>query len=352
MDPRDEPGDDVAELRANRETGMIVIHRPARAAIPAGESLDRYLLPPGEAIPEDALWIDLIEPTREEDRLVERHLSIEIPTREEMADIEPSEILYNENNARYMTARVLCSSDTDSPKLIDVSFILTERALVTVRYGEPRSFSMFTARAGKPGGCRHQPEAVLDGLIETIIDRAAEILGTVGQHIDRLSQSIFENEKKGTRRTASFRAALKSIGRKADVISNVRESMVSVERLLLFLSATMPRPQKSRGYQAEWRTALRDVQSIEEHATFLSSKVQFLLDATLGLVTIEQNDVTKIFSVMSVIFLPPTLVSSLYGMNFRHMPELEWDLGYPWAITLMILAAVVPYLIFRWKRWL
>lgn len=330
---------------------MILIHRPAETKA-GGESLDRYVLPPGQAIPDNALWIDMIEPTREEDRLVEEHLSIEIPTREEMADIEPSEILYNENNARYMTARVLCHSETDTPKLIDVSFILTERTLVTVRYGEPRSFSMFMSRAVKPGGCRHQPEAVLDGLVETIIDRAAEILGTVGSRIDRLSQAIFENEKHGARRAASFRAALKSIGRKGDIISNVRESMVSVERLLLFLSATMPRPQKARGYQAEWRTALRDVQSIEEHATFLSNKIQFLLDATLGLVAIEQNDIAKIFSVMSVIFLPPTLVSSLYGMNFRHMPELDWDFGYPWAITLMVLAAVLPYLFFRWKRWL
>jgi magnesium transporter len=331
---------------------MILIHRPAHVTGPIGESLDRHVLPPGEPIPHDALWIDLIDPTKEEDRLVEAHLNIEIPTKEEMADIEPSEILYNENNARYMTARVLCSSDTDNPKLIDVSFILTERALVTVRYGEPRSFSMFMARAVKPGGCRHRPEAVLDGLIETIIDRAAEILGTVGSRIDRLSQAIFENEKQGARRAASYRVALRSIGRKGDIISNVRESMVSVERMLLFLSASMPRPQKTAGYQSEWRTALRDVQSIEEHATFLSNKIQFLLDATLGLVTIEQNDIIKIFSVMSVIFLPPTLVSSLYGMNFKIMPELDWKFGYPWAITLMVLAAVLPYLFFRWKRWL
>ncbi|GEO13131.1 magnesium transporter CorA family protein [Microvirga aerophila] len=332
---------------------MILIHKPARHSIASAESLDRYALPAGEPIPDDALWIDLIEPTREEDLLVERHLNIEIPTREEMADIEPSEILYNENNARYMTARVLCSSDTDTPKLLDVSFILTERSLVTVRYGEPRSFTLFMSRAVKPGGCRHQPEAVLDGLIETIIDRAAEILGTVGSRIDRLSQTIFENERQGTtRRAASFRAALKSIGRKGDVISNVRESMVSIERLLLFLSASIPRPQRQRGFQAEWRTALRDVQSIEEHATFLSNKLQFLLDATLGLVTIEQNDIIKLFSVMSVIFLPPTLIASLYGMNFELMPELRWDFGYPFAIGLMILAAALPYLFFRWKRWL
>lgn len=331
---------------------MIVIHTGAAEIGSAGESLDRHVLKTGERIPADALWIDLIEPTRAEDKLVEEHLGIEIPTREEMADIEPSEILYRENNALYMTARVLCSSEADRPQLLDVSFILTDKALVTVRYGEPRSFAMFMSRAVKPGGCRHQPQAVLDGLIETVIDRAAEILATIGKRIDYVSREIFETERKKARQTQVFRAALRSIGRKGDVISNVRESMVSVERMLLFLSAAMPRPQRTHGFQAEWRTALRDVQSIEEHATFLSTKVQFLLDATLGLVTIEQNDIIKLFSVMSVIFLPPTLLASVYGMNFELMPELQWKLGYPFAVLLMVLAAVLPYVIFRWKRWL
>ncbi|HEY8564056.1 MAG TPA: magnesium transporter CorA family protein [Beijerinckiaceae bacterium] len=329
---------------------MILIHKPAKLG--GTEALDRHVRQPGEPIPADALWIDLVEPTRDEDRLVEHHLGIEIPTREEMADIEPSEILYRENNARYMTARILCHSDTEQPKLVDVSFILTERALVTVRYDEPRSFAMFASRALKPGGCRHQPEAVLDGLIETVIDRAAEILASVGSGIDRLSRTVFEAERKSERRSQSFRAALRQLGRKGDVISNVRESMVSVERLLLFLSASMPRPQRASGFQAEWRTALRDVQSIEEHATFLANKVQFLLDATLGLVTIEQNDIIKLFSVMSVVFLPPTLVGTIYGMNFKYMPELEWLIGYPMALVLMVLSAVGPYFFFRWKRWL
>jgi magnesium transporter len=331
---------------------MIVIHRPAKREDGASDALDRQVWQAGDPIPEDALWIDLIEPTRDEDRLVQDHLNIEIPTREEMADIEPSEILYHENNARYMTVRILCHSETDQPKLADVSFILTDRALVTVRYDEPRSFSMFMTRAVKPGGCRPQPVAVLDGLIETIIDRAADILAGVGGRIDRISRSVFESDRKSIRRGANFRAALKSLGRKGDIISNVRESMVSVERMLLFLSASMPRPQRSSGFQAEWRTALRDVQSIEEHASFLSSKVQFLLDATLGLVTIDQNDIIKLFSVMSVIFLPPTLIASIYGMNFRAMPELEWEFGYPLAVGLMVLAAVLPYAFFRWKRWL
>src|SRR3954447_26784248 len=174
---------------------MILIHRPAEQQNGQGEALDRYVLRDGESIPADALWVDLIEPTREEDKLLEGHLGIQIPTREEMADIEPSEILYNENDARYMTARVLCSSESETPKLLDVSFILTEKALVTVRYGEPRSFTMFMARATKPGGCRHQPEAVLDGLIETIIDRAAEILATHGRDADRPPVAIGLRER-------------------------------------------------------------------------------------------------------------------------------------------------------------
>jgi magnesium transporter len=331
---------------------MIIVHLPAQSGKSPAESLERHILQPGEELSANVLWIDLVEPTRDEERLVEHHTGIEIPTREEMADIEPSEILYREENASYMTARVLCSSDTERPKLIDVSFILTPRALITVRYGEPRSFSMFMTRAAKPGGCGHQPESVLDGLVETIIDRAAEILGFVGKRIDKLSHAVFDNDQKGNRRAAAYRAALKSIGRKGDVISNVRESMASVERMLLFLSAAMERPKQPHSFRSEWRTAIRDVQSIEEHATFLSNKLQFLLDATLGLVTMEQNDIIKLFSVMSVIFLPPTLLASVYGMNFSFMPELQWRYGYPVAIFLMIMAAVLPYVVFRWKRWL
>lgn len=329
---------------------MILIHTPVAAD--AAASLDRIVLKPGEPIPREALWIDLIEPTREEDHLVEAHLGISIPTRQEMADIEPSEILYRENNARYMTARVICHSETEQPKLVNITFILAERMLVTVRYDEPRSFSMFASRAIKPGGCGHRPEAVLDGLVETIIDRAAEVLANVGDDIDKLSHSVFETDRQGVRRAAGFRGALRALGRKGDVISKVRESMVSVERLLIFLSASTAKSRGEPGFQGEWRTAIRDVQSLEEHATFLSNKVQFLLDATLGLVTIEQNDIIKLFSVVAVVFMPPTLIASIYGMNFRHMPELEWTFGYPMAVAMMAVAAVAPYLFFRWKRWL
>ncbi|MGL5139055.1 MAG: CorA family divalent cation transporter, partial [Beijerinckiaceae bacterium] len=231
--------------------------------------------------------------------------------------------------------------------------ILTERAIVTVRYDEPRSFQMFANRAIKPGGCGHQPEAVLDGLIETVIDRAAEILRKVGDDIEMTSRNVFEREVGAAEKGDAYQKVIRSLGRYGDLISNVRESMVSLERMLLFLSANMQRPQRTSGFQSEWRTAVRDVQSIEEHANFLNSKIQFILEATLGLVSIEQNKIIKLFSVMSVVMMPPTLIASIYGMNFKKwFPELEWEWGYPMALGFMVFAAVVPYVIFKQKKWL
>lgn len=331
---------------------MIIVHSPAPGATGESSYLERHLLAKGEAIPDNAVWIDLIEPTREEDRQVERHLGIEVPTRDEMQEIEPSSLLYVENSARYMTARILCHSDSSAPRLVAVSFILTERALVTLRYDEPRSFTMFATRACKPGGSGHQPEAVLDGLIETIIDRASEILGGLGDELGKTSRAVFEADPRVSER-GGYQQVIRDLGRHGELISNVRESMVTLERMLLYLSTNMSRPQRASGFQSEWRTAVRDVQSIEEHANFLNSKIQFVLEATLGLVSIEQNKIIKLFSVVSVVMMPPTLIASIYGMNFRKwFPELEWEYGYPLALLTMVVAAVLPYLYFKSKRWL
>lgn len=332
---------------------MIVVHVPRDDAAGTEQTrLERHLLQIGEPIPADAVWIDMVEPTRPEDRQVERFLGIDIPTREEMRDLEPSELIYAENGARYMTARILCSSDSDAPRLADVSFILTDRALVTVRYDEPRSFVLFHNRAAKPGGCGRQPEAVLDGLIEAIVDRAAEILRQLGDKIDKVSAKVFQANGQDVEQGGAFRPIIREIGQYGQIISNVRESLVSIERVLLFLAANLQRPQKLSGFQPEWRTTVRDVQAIEQHATFLNDKMQFILDATLGLVSIEQNKIIKLFSVVAVVMMPPTLIASVYGMNFKVMPELDWWFGYPLALVAMVAAAVLPYALFRWKKWL
>lgn len=318
-----------------------------------GDRLLHRALSPDEPIPANAVWIDLLNPTSRDDKRVEAHLGISIPTREEMHDLEPSEIIYTENNAHYMTARIICQSDTNVPKLADVTFILTEKALVTVRYDEPGAFGIFLNRVAKPGGCGTQPEAIMEGLIEAIVDRAAEVLRGVGDKIDGASRRIFDGKAAEVEQGSAYQRVIQKIGQYEHIISNVRESMVAVERVLLFLSANYKRPKKAAtGFAPEWRTSIRDVQAIEEHATFLSNKLQFMLDATLGLVSIEQNKIIKLFSVVAVALMPPTLIASVYGMNFKAMPELEWQLGYPMAIGMMIVAAVVPYVFFRWKKWL
>lgn len=329
---------------------MLLIHGICQQH---GDRLVHGELGDGEPFPEGTVWIDLLKPTVEEDRRVEHHLGVLIPTREEMRDLEPSELIYTENGTRYMTVRVICRSETEVPILADVTFILTERALVTVRYDEPGAFGIFLNRVAKPGGCDLQPQGVLEGLIEAIMDRAAEVLRGVGDSVDRVSRRIFDVKSATVEQRGAYQVLLKKIGQYEHIISNVRESMVSIERVLLFLSANYQRPKKGSGEVVpEWRTAIRDVQAIEEHATFLSNKLQFMLDATLGLVSVEQNKIIKLFSVVSVVMMPPTLIASIYGMNFKAMPELEWSLGYPMALLLMVVFAILPYLFFRWKKWL
>lgn len=336
---------------------MIIAHLPNGAEESARPpesrcSFDRRILASGDAVPAEAVWLDLVEPSREEDRRVETALGIEIPTREETRNIEPSEVLYVENGVRYMSARILCQSGTESPTLAPISFILKGSKLVTVRYDEPRSFQMFINRMARPGACMPAGDHLLIALFETVIDRAAEILRLSGERIDDVSSAVFDGNARQRADVDTYRTTLQTMGTEGNRISKVRESLVSIERMLLFLSANTAGASLGDDLRAEVRTTLRDLQSLEDHATFLSSKIQFLLDAVLGLVSLEQNKIIKIFSVAAVVFLPPTLIASSYGMNFKNMPELEWSVGYPMALGLMVLSAMGTYFFFKLKRWL
>ena len=329
---------------------MITINlRPAEGS---GRVVERRTLGLDEAIPANALWIDLVDPSREEDRKVEQFLGIEVPTREDQQDIEPSELLYAEHGARYLTTRLLCRSNETKPILTGVTFILKDSTLITVRYEEPRAFAMFSQKAARTAGIGSAGEEVLAGLIETIMDRAADVLQMTAERIDALSGSVFEAHAGAASRTGEYQDTLRSLGRAGDLISKQRESLVSIERTLLFLTASYRATKAPKELRDQMRVTLRDLQSLEEHANFQSNKIQFLLDATLGLVNLEQNNIIKLFSVMAVVFMPPTLIASIYGMNFKHMPELEFTIGYPFALVLMVVAAIMPYFFFRWKRWL
>jgi magnesium transporter len=331
---------------------MIVAYLPGIACPEQRCSFERRIIGEGEPVPPEAIWIDMITPTRDEDLRVEARLGISIPTREESENIEPSEVLYVENGVRYMSARILCQSETETPKLAAISFILKDHHLITVRYDEPRSFQMFVNRMARPSACAPTGDHMLISLFETVIDRASELLRMAGERIDDVSPNIFGGKGVRDIDPRTFRKTLQTMGLEGARISKVRESLVSIERMLLFLTANTSGSTLPDNLRSEVRTTLRDLQSLEDHATFLSSKIQFLLDATLGLVSLEQNKIIKIFSVAAVIFLPPTLIASSYGMNFKNMPELEWTFGYPLALALMVLSAVCTYSFFKLKKWL
>ncbi|WP_064706275.1 magnesium transporter CorA family protein [Rhizobium bangladeshense] len=303
------------------------------------------------SFPEDVVWIDMVEPSREEEHYVEKVLGIEVPTRDDLKDIEPSARLYVENDAVFMTASLVWKADTDAPTLTDVAFILAGNRLITIRYAHPKSFALFIAALHRLPENWRSGAALLAKLLETIVDRTAEILETSVSRIDILSTHVFGRAKKVRRPSNYLEQKLRDIAGHHRMISKLRDSLGSLSRLLTFFH-TIPAIQQDHEAKELCRSVSRDIQSLSEHASFVAANITFLLDASLGLINIEQNSIIKIFSIASVVFLPPTLVASIYGMNFQVMPELAWAAGYPYSLALMVISAVIPFFFFRWKGWL
>ena len=307
--------------------------------------------PTHESLPVGAAWIDMISPTRDEELFIERALGIAVPTRDEMIEIEPSSRLYIEGDATVLTANLLIGVDKD-PVSTAVSFVLTPTVLITIRYAEPRVFETFAAHAGRATLVSADPGMTLVNLLDAIVDRLADSLEGVGGEMDQVSRSTFRraNSKQQRMTTAALTVLLDRIARAQDIVSKARDSAVSLARLLSFASFAMKKT--GNGTRDHLKSLSRDVASLTDHATYLSGNVTFLLDAALGLINIEQSAIIKIFSVGSVIFLPPTVIASIYGMNFVAMPELHWAYGYPFALGLMVLSAVGPYYFFKARGWL
>jgi magnesium transporter len=302
---------------------------------------------------DQVVWADLLVPSREEETAIEAWIGVGIPTREEMEEIEISSRLYVEDGVYFMTATLPAHTDGNNPVMSPVTFVLAGNRLVTVRYHEPRAFQTFPIRAEKVAtGCTNG-ETILINLLEAIVDRLADIIERAGRDIDEISHSIFQSaETKATKRDRDFKQILQQIGRKEELASSLRESLASLQRLSGFLGHVTSTEKTSKDIRARVKTLARDVLSLTDHVTFLEQKVTFLLDATLGMISIEQNGIIKIFSVAAVVFLPPTLVASIYGMNFDVMPELKWMLGYPFALGLMLISAILPFWYFKRRGWL
>ncbi len=307
-----------------------------------------------EKIPDSATWIDLDEPTREEEQLVERCVHLNVPTQSELAEIEPSSRLYERNGALYMTVSVLRGVDDGKPATSPLGFVLSDNRLVTIRYATPKPVRAFIDHVRREPDLARDAATVMVRLLDAIIDRLADELENLSGELEKISTHIFHGNLDERRIPANrLTALLTRIGRAQTLLTKIRYSAVSTIRMLSFLLGSNRVNEASAEDLRHHLTSLStDVTSLSEHASFLSDNLIFLLDASLGLISIEQNAAMKLFSWAALIFLPPTLIAGIYGMNFRYMPELEWMSGYPFALTLILLSAVVPIAYLKRRGWI
>ena len=266
-------------------------------------------------LPEEAVWLDLLEPTPEEERLVEARLGLDIPTREEMREIESSSRLYEEEGALYLTATVVTKLDTALPENAEITFILKGSRLVTNRYVDPLPFRRFVGYSERHPQANTNAQAVLAGLIESIVNRIADVIERVGSDIDSCSADIFNRQRlmadKHRRSERDFRKLLERIGQSGELIAKARESLASLARLLAF--AQQSTIAMSPEVRTRLRTLSKDVVAMSDHASFLATNLNFVLDATLGMINIDQNNILKIFSVVTVFLLPPSVIGASTG---------------------------------------
>ena len=298
-----------------------------------------------------ALWIDLVQPTSDEIARVAHETGLAIPTEADIAEIESSSRLATRDSALYLSLPLVTNPETD-PRSVPVGFILSQDRLITVRFAASPLFDRFMEQNHTD---IHSAAHVMVALLEAIVDRQADVLEHVKAQLETLSHRIFSNEMvtaSGRKREdRMLRATLVMLGRIGDLVSRVRESQVSAGRIVPYVEGAaqewLPRDLKPR-----FHTLRRDIASLNDYDTHLNDKLQFLLDATLGFINIAQNNVMKVLTVVSVVGIPPVLVAGIYGMNFKHMPELDWTWGYAYGLAVTVLSALMPLIIFRKRNWI
>ncbi len=308
----------------------------------------------GTRIPKTLSWIDLESPTPEEASAVETALGIDIPTHDDLKEIEPSSRLYEKNGALYMTMSALTGFDMDEPTTTPIAFVLSGRTLLTLRYATPRPVKAFMDHTRREPDLAKDPLTAIIRLLDAMIDRLADELESVGEEIERISSHIFAKKLEARRIPADrLTALLTRIGLAQRLIAKIRYSAVSTARLLAFFEASKPiQSDKDGSNRAHVHSLINDIHALSEHASFQADNMQFLLDASLGLISIEQNAAMKLFSWAAVVFLPPSVVVGYFGMNFHYFPQLNWPGGGYAALGVMLASAVLPYAVFKWRRWI
>lgn len=318
-----------------------------------GKIVDR-VWEPGEFIPAEAVWIDAESPTPDENTLLCSVAGIDIACTDETNKAHALGRMYREDGVCYMGVSVISKATGPYPETQTVTFIITERLLLSIRTVVPTSFVKFAGRLKAQPRHFVTGAEVLEGLLEEMVLRVSHNADLVGVELDDLSHEIFDpyslverNSNKNT--TDRMKDVVRRLGAVADLNSKISESLYSFAKMVAFFKDS----QGDNQYMVRKLDVLAgDVKELLLQNGFLADKIVFQLDATLGMINVEQNKIMKIISVFTVMIMPPTLIGGIYGMNFRFMPELDVVWGYPVALVTMLLCATGPYFYFRRKGWL
>ncbi len=310
--------------------------------------------PAGDAAPHpSAVWIDLVSPGEGEVSLVEELTGLRLPDRDELASLEQSARMSFDHDCLRLAAPVIAEADTDHPRLSQVGLIVTGSQLVSIHF---EKLKMFETVAGKyETAAPESSAAVFAALMEAYVARLADLLEQARARLDQISHQVFRKSAASPRRaiqtTAAMRERLQFLGRMGERLSLIRESLLGVDRAIGFSLESAKdwfSPELTRRIQV----ARADVEELDQFEEHLLGKVQFLLDAVLGFISIEQNDIFKVLTIASVVGIFPTLVAGWYGMNFHNMPEYGWAWGYQFGIGAIVASTIVPLVWFKWRGWI
>jgi magnesium transporter len=299
----------------------------------------------------DAVWVDLLDPTEAERDEVRASTGLRLPDKGDIEEIESTSRVYVDGDALYLSTPMLTGDDCLTDGITTVGFVLTPKLLVTIRFAPVAAFDAVRERYGKVAKPSASDAFLV--LLETVVDHAADALERAGAELDGISRAAFRAERpaKHSKMSKELHASLRKLGRLSDGISHLRDTLLGMGRIGAFVHETS-RETHLTGALPRLNAIRGDIGSLNDYQAHLSGKVQFLLDATLGFISIQQNDIVKTLTVVSVVGVPPVLIAGIYGMNFHRMPELDWPLGYPFALALILVSALVPLAWLKWRGWM
>jgi magnesium transporter len=313
-----------------------------------------FLTSPSTELPGQIIWMDLLNPTREEKDFVVSRAHVRIPSAQTLSEIESSSRLAVDRGTIYLSAPVVAQGDTPDAFLSPLGLILTQHVLVTVRFEELSTFDSVVALIHSNEKLRSST-GVFTALLEALVDRGADVLEGLGVELDKVSRIVFRGDPSKRQHTvrsnAALRRVLSRVGATGDRLSLARDALLGLSRIAPFV-LSLGHDWIVPEFEARLSAVSKDIASLNDYEGHVSNKVQFLLDAILGFITIEQNDLFKVLTIVSVVGIPPTVIAGIYGMNFKFMPELAWQWGYPFGLALIVLSALLPFVWFKWRGWI